>query len=99
MTAEPSSSISKPHSDANSCRASPDWDEPATKTLPPPSMKSVIVSTLNAPPNSSTEGANIIKCWYKYSPYLESCRLASSANLNVNIYPLSIKKNWKNHFN
>jgi len=30
--------------------------------LPPPSINSVIVSTLSDPPNSSTEGAKIIRC-------------------------------------
>lgn len=57
--------------------------------LPPPSINSVIVSTLSDPPNSSTEGAKIIRCSYKNSPYFESTRLASSADLKVSEYPLS----------
>lgn len=44
---------------------------------------SVIASALNEPPNSSTEGANKIKCLYKYSPYFDITKLASSASLNV----------------
>lgn len=52
-------------------------------------MKSVIASTLRAPPNSSTVGAKMIKWLYKYSPYFDSKRFASSASLNVSVYPLS----------
>ncbi|KYN19512.1 hypothetical protein ALC57_07988 [Trachymyrmex cornetzi] len=87
---EPSSSTSKPHSEANSCTASPECEEPASSTFPPLSINSVMASTLKAPPNSSTVGANIIRCSYKYSPYLESCKVESSADLKVNVYPLSV---------
>jgi hypothetical protein len=54
-----------------------------------------MVSTLRDPPNSSTEGAKIMRCSYKNSPYFERTRLASSADLKVSEYPLSVnKKNW-----
>jgi hypothetical protein len=95
MTDAPSSSTSKPTSDASSRRTSPELELPATRTLPvegnvynnvksniysnyilsfhfidlpPPSINSVMVSTLSEPPNSSTEGAKIIRCSYKNSP-------------------------------
>jgi hypothetical protein len=42
-----------------------------------------MVSTLSEPPNSSTEGAKIIRCAYKNSPYFERTRFASSADLKV----------------
>lgn len=48
-------------------------------------MNSVTASTLNDPPNSSTEGANIIKFWYKNSPYFDKINPESSADLNVNV--------------
>jgi hypothetical protein len=60
--------------------------------LPPPSINSVIVSTLSDPPNSSTEGAKIMRCSYKNSPYFERTRLASSADLKVSEYPLPVNK-------
>ena len=35
----------------------------ATRTLPPPSMKSVIALTFNEPPNSKTEEEHFPKCY------------------------------------
>lgn len=66
--------------------------KPATSTFPPPSMNSIIDSTESEPPNSSTEGAKIIKCSYKNSPYFDSTKLESSAAFNVNVKPLSEMK-------
>lgn len=63
--------------------------------MPPPSINSVIDSTDKDPPNSSTDGAKIIKWSYKNSPYFESTRLASSADLYVNVNPLSVNKKLK----
>lgn len=81
MIAASSSSTSKPHSDANSKILAPDFEFPATNTLPPLSMNSVIFSTFKSPPNSSVSGAKITRFWYKNSPCLDKTKEASSANL------------------
>lgn len=83
---------SNPHSEANSLSTSPVELLPARRTLPPSSMNCVKMSTFNEPPNSSTEGANMIKLSYMYSPYFDNINDESSAILNVNVNPLSDKQ-------
>ena len=76
---------------AISRRTSPVNVLPATKTLFPASTNSVIPSTFRDPPNSSTVGENRTKWSYKNDPYFFKLILESSALLNVNLNPMSVK--------
>lgn len=66
----------------------------ATRTFPPPSMKSVIALTFSEPPNSSTDGEKRIRLSYRNSPYFTKARLLSSAVLNVSSNPLAVDKKY-----
>ena len=50
-----------PISNAKSLKMSPTWELAATKILPPWSTNPVSDGTSMVPPNSSTDGANMIK--------------------------------------
>lgn len=76
---------SNPHSEAISLYTSPAAAVAAIKRFPPSSMNLVIASVSTCPPNSSTDGAKTMRFLYKYSPYFERIRLASSASLKVRV--------------
>ena len=89
ITVVPSSSISIPISIPRSLRMSPTAELAATSTFPLPlSTKSVMAWTSTFPPNSSTDGAKMMRFSYWNSPYLERLRPESSASLNTRWCPL-----------